>query len=235
MNYSALLKGLLREAFAFRQYRRLPAPLLVLAIIAMLPFIILSACLLVVYAVYGFFFNLLASSVNYLESWLHRERKEVRHATEAVLYFVAAPTIFFLHVLLSLFGCLYYVVWFFLQCFVYVATLGGTRFQSNINTATYARGESDYGMVGSFAALVTFVSIAFGLLTVWAVFFIIGRVSMDSDIVATANVTDWIYTLFCAIAFPFCAKKRASASAGEDALDELPTDDEACDLELPEV
>ena len=251
MNYSALLKGLLAEIKSKKQYLRLPTAVRVLAFIGMFPFVVMAAMLLVTYVVYGFFFNMLAASVAYLEAWLHGERKGVRHATEAVLYFVAAPTIFLMHCILSSFACAYFIVWFLLQCFVYIATLGGIRFQPYINTASYEKGESDYQMTGSTPALIAVSCVAFGLFALFLIFYIIGLIdggnngyydpyygyyySGYSEFTGIANIFDAIYTLFAVIAIPVCAKKTIGAAKVTDATDELPTDDEDADLELPEV
>ena len=162
MNYSALFKGLISEAKTRKQYEAIPMPYRALAFIGVLPFILSALINLLFYIVFDFIFNGLASSTRYLENWVDEKKKGVNHATEAVLFFVTMPTIFFFNVLLSGFALLYYFIWFFLQVDLFVATLGGTRWQPYISNAKFDD-EDDYVVKTNGAAAIIFSVASFSL------------------------------------------------------------------------
>ena len=137
MNYTSLFLGLMGEIKANKQYNVIGKPLNIFAFIAVLPFTILAAFASLYYLVCAFFFNGIASAVKYLEKWVEEKKKDVHPATEAVLFFVTMPTIFFFNVLLSGFAVFFYFIWFVLQCFTYIATLGGIKWQPFIMEAKF--------------------------------------------------------------------------------------------------
>ena len=162
MHYSKLFKGLISEVKTRKQYDAIPNPYRVLAFIGVLPFILSALINFLFYIVFDFIFNGLASSTRYLENWVDEKKKGVNHATEAVLFFVTMPTIFFFNVLLSGFALLYYFIWFFLQVDLFVATLGGTRWQPYISSAKFDD-EDDYVVKTNGAAAIIFSVASFSL------------------------------------------------------------------------
>ena len=227
MNYSALQKNLFSEVFSGKQYALLPPAIRVLAFIGMLPFIIIAFSYTISYAIYNFIFNVLSAGVAYLENWVHEERRSVKPATEAVLYFITAPTIFFMQVLLSLFAIAFFFIWFFLQCVLYIATLGGIRFQPYINHASFGKVTDGFTASSNPVALLVVSVIAFSLYALYFIF-IFAALLGAYDLGAVAVVIYIFYLLFVLIAIPVCARKKAGTDADASSYDEE-------ELELPEV
>ena len=229
MNYSALLRSLLNEAFEQKQYQLLTPAVRFLAFLGILPFFLVSFFCVVAFEVYTFSFKIFSASVNYLEEWLKEARRDVQHATEAVLYYVTIPFIFLMHVFLSFFAGAFFLMWFFLQCALYITTLGGIRWQPYINDATFKK-EDDFVMTSSVTASITIASILFAL---GAISFLLGIASIDSSDLDEANtIFACLYYLFAVIAVPSVARKQSVNVSEYTADDE---DDEDDDLELPEV
>lgn len=136
MDYSAIFKIVLKEAFECKQYKRLAPVSRVFGFIAVLPFIILSVALSIAYAVSVFTFNLLSTGVRYLEEWVKKTKTGVSTPTEAVIYLVTTPTIFMFQVCISFLSSMFFIIWFLMQCAFYISTLGGTKWRpytTNIN------------------------------------------------------------------------------------------------------
>ena len=137
MNYSKLLHGLIAEMKTGVQYKRIPQPFKAFMIIGMIPMIIAFVAQAIAYHVQVFFFKALSAPAEYLHRWLRNQKDEVEHATQAVMYFVCLPYIFFLQSLLAMASLGFFFSWFGLQVTAYLLTLGGTRFQAYISDATF--------------------------------------------------------------------------------------------------
>ena len=96
MNYSKLFKDFKNELFQTIQYKRLTTGYRIMAAIATFPFWAMYCLILCTKYVYLFMYNCLASSNDYLEIWVKETKQGVQHATEAVIYLVAMPFIFFI-------------------------------------------------------------------------------------------------------------------------------------------
>lgn len=84
-----------------------------------------------------FFFKGLAAPVDYLQTWLRKEKEGIAHATQAVLYFVCMPTIFSQQVLLAFNSFSFYFQWFGMMVVAYIMTLGAVRWQPVVTEATF--------------------------------------------------------------------------------------------------
>lgn len=171
MNYSKLISGLTKEAFSGKQYKELPTLFKIFAFIGVFPFTVASALLFIYLHVYTFVFNMVSSGVNYLEIWLNETKKDVKHATEAVIHLIALPFIFFMHIVLSFLAIVFFALWFLLQCFLYIATLGGIRWQPYINHANFDESIDDYRVTTpliarEITACITFGTFAFAVILI---------------------------------------------------------------------
>ncbi|MBQ8381481.1 MAG: hypothetical protein IJY18_06265 [Clostridia bacterium] len=221
MNYLELIKGLRSEAMEKLQYKKLAMPYSIFAFIAVLPFVVSAFLTMVLYYVLAFLYNCFASAVTYLEGWLKENKKDVQHATEAVLYFVTVPFIFFCHVLLSVFAIFFYFTWFSAQCSFFIATLGGTRWQPFINTASYsADNKKLYARANATASLV-FSLVSFVLYAVITVLTVIGLFGgLDYDVMENLPVLHILYQIGLGIAVPIIFKK--SDTPDEEKTEEKP-------------
>ena len=243
MNYNAIAKSFLEEIKSGIQYKKLGKPFSVFAFIAMLPIIILSAVQFIGYYVLLFVYNGLASSVEYLERWLDAKKSDVRHATEAVLYFVAMPYIFFCQALLAFFAVVFYFNWFSLMVYTYLATLGGVRWQPFLTTAKFDGKAKSIAttndIAGKIYSIISFVLFAFVCL-----FFIImisggyvagaisSFISLHISHIVIANVA-----IFRKVVISKDGEAVVSASAGEAAASEpvVAVVEEDEDDSLPEL
>ena len=210
MEYIALLKGVLLEAFEGIQYKRLPVAVSVLALIGLLPFIFLAAVYAGVLAVWSLWHAAIFCAADYLEAWLDGKRAGLGVAAEAVLYFIALPAIVLLRLVLALTTVLLFFVWFFLQAFLYIATLGGICWQPFLNRVAarerHSLASRTDPMLGSAIGLLLF---AFLALYVFCV--LLGGLSVV--FVTAASALELVYTLFAAIAVPLCFRKGPAIPA----------------------
>lgn len=234
MNYSALFKNFLKEVGAACQYKNLDAPFKAFAIVATIPFWIIFGVLVAVKYVNLFLFNCFASSCDYLEGWVNETKKGVYHATEAVIYFIAIPYIFFIRCLLSLFSVVFYLFWFLTMCFAYIATLGGIRWQPFIANAKYDN--ITVKATTNKTAGNTIVLIGFVLFCLYIIFYIVTRFTYDYTLYRITNICDYLYSLFMVISVPIAFKHKAieGGVAYEEKAEEEQETTEEYEEEFPE-
>ena len=134
MDYALLQKELAREALSRKQYKNLHPIFRILSFIGVLPFIGISALLFVCYSIFVFFFKLFSSGACYLEEWVNKTKEGASAPAEAVIYLVTTPIIFMWHVALSILSLNFFILWFCLQSSLYIATLGGIKWQPYITS-----------------------------------------------------------------------------------------------------
>ena len=84
-----------------------------------------------------FFFKAMATPVDYLQSWLKKEKDGVAHATQAVLYLVCMPFIFYQQIVLAFTSFAFFFQWFGLMLSAYIMTLGAVKWQPVISDDKY--------------------------------------------------------------------------------------------------
>ena len=133
MDYQKSIQSLLKEAKAGVSYKQLGKPYRTFLKIALFPLYVVEFALIIAYYIQLFFYNAMLSPVTYLEAWQDKKKEGIQHATQAVLFFVSTPFIFFLRVLISFMSFYFFFLWFFLMCYTYLVTLGGIKWQPCIN------------------------------------------------------------------------------------------------------
>ena len=236
MNYSALFRNYKKEVGSMIQYNHLGSPYSVLAFIALIPFWIFYAVNVCINYVYLFFYYGTASCCDYLEGWLKDNKKDINPITEAVLYFVCMPFIFFLRCLLSGFSLFFYILWFTMQCFGYVASLGGTRWQPFIGSVDYSDDikvkATTNKVTGNTITLIGFILFCLTVLT-----FLISMIAEDYQVYSMYTYFSYIYELFIVIAVPVTFKKvifRTTAAAAPVAVVEETEEEEVAEEEVEE-
>lgn len=141
MDYSKLIKDLTGEMKKGVQYARIPNPFRIFTIIAMIPLAIAFVLTSFAYWVTLFVYKMIASPAEYLHQWLRAQKDEVKHATQAVMYYICLPAIFALQLLLSISSIVFFVQWFVLMVEGYLLTLGGIKWQPFITEATFGEEE----------------------------------------------------------------------------------------------
>ena len=229
MNYSTHLKNLLSETFERKQYKNLPVVFRIFGFIAVFPFIFCSTLLVIYYSILDFVHKLCSSAVNYLEDWLKKTKENTSSLAEAVIYFVTLPFIYFSHIILSILSIAFFVVWFFLECFLYIATLCGIKWRPYINQLDYANDKPYTPKSNVVAAGISLVTLAV-LYLVYLILYIIFYVDYNYDVLSAANIIINIYYFAASIALPIIFKKRYTKIITDE-----DDDDDDDDFELPEV
>ncbi len=162
MDYSKLIKNLTAEMKKGVQYARLPLLFKIFAIVALSPIIATFVISIFFYWVTLFFYKMISSPADSLHLWLKGQKDEVKHATQAVMYVVCLPFIFFLKVLLSFTSVYFFIQWFFIMIQGYILSLGGIKWQPFITEASFDEDTTEYTLKpGDLIAKVT-ISVLFG-------------------------------------------------------------------------
>ena len=228
MSYTKLISNLYHEAISFKNYKKLSMPFKVFAAILLIPMFIAAALSMIFYTVMAFFYKAGATSVNYLEKWVKEKTSDVRHATEAVIYWITTPTIFFFHVILSIFSLFFFLAWFTTQVYTYLATLGGIRWQPFIMEASYDEIDSrtlalttdqlNLWALIEFCVVIS-TNVMFAIITFTRAMY---YVSTPATFILL--IVNWGFL----ISIPFVFKKRASDNSNN-------SDDDDDDFDFPEI
>lgn len=211
MDYTKLLRDLLKEATQFEQYKRLGVLSQILATICMLPIIAIDLVLIAQFFVIDFILKGLSAPFEILHQFVKKERGEVRHATEAVIYAITLPFLFIYHIYIALFSFYFYLSWFLIMVFTYLATLGGIRWQPFIMDAKFD-GERDqyiYMPYEDVAGLLIFVN--FAAIIAYFVFIFLGRYSTEHEVyllyTACSSLSWFVYWFMLLIVTPIAFRK----------------------------
>lgn len=207
MNYQKLIKGLFDEAKEGIQYKNMTVLFRILTVIAMSPVLVVEFCLIAAYYVLNFIFNALVSPVEYLEAWQKGKKDEVQHATQAVVYLVSTPTIFFFRVMLSLASFFYYILWFMLMTCTFILTLAGVRWQPYLTLANFDKKYKwELNKYETLSQIFTIVALC--VLTVCIIFFLITRADPTIIHPMVSKVFWGIYLVIVCIANPIIFRKK---------------------------
>lgn len=218
MNYQQQIKNLLAEAREGLRYNEMSTGTRVLTIIAMLPIYALACISIAFYYVTLFLYNALLSPVSYLESWLEDRQDKVQHATQAVLYFICIPFIFFNRVLMSFMSFSFYFQWFGLQIVIYLATLGGIKWQPSINETSFE--DCYYELKPGEAGTMVFTILAFGSFALYLLLFLIVNVGEVFELSTFCNLIGYLYSIMIFIVNPIVFRKKEIIAECDDSVSE---------------
>ena len=205
MDYAKQLKSLTLEMKKGAQFKRIPFPFNIPAIIAVIPFILGFVLAKIGFVLFIYLYKMVASPADYLHQWLKNQKDEVEHATQAVMYFVCLPTIFGMQVILAFFSFVMFIQWLIMMINAYLLTLGGIRWQPFINDIDCAEDTAEYEYKPSGMAASIFACIAAGALVLGILFNLIPVAALDA--VATAFYI--IYAVVMYIVNPLLFKRIA--------------------------
>ncbi len=135
-DYMKGTNNLLQEVFKLKKYKAMSPFFAVLTAIFMSPWILVAFLLAVASYILGFFFKTMTAPIDYLHSLVNKEGKDVKHATQFIIYAISWPLIFFLYATVSVTLFTLTVVYALLSCVCYIASLGGFRFHIFLSEAT---------------------------------------------------------------------------------------------------
>lgn len=118
----------LKEAFKFKKYKAMSPALAVFTGILMIPVVLISFVMVAILSVLSFAFAVCYMPIKYLHHTVNTEGQNVKHATQAVIYLISWPIVFFFYVLMSLLVLLIFPAYAAFSFFTYVWTLGGFKF-----------------------------------------------------------------------------------------------------------
>lgn len=121
-------KDLVKESLLCKSYKGMSAAKIVLCVIALAPFIVLYVTMLLAYWFLAVVYRFACNQLEYIHAFIIKERAEVRHATEAVVYCIAFPWVFLMKLLSGSLAFVLMLVHFFTSLVGYVATFGGIKF-----------------------------------------------------------------------------------------------------------
>lgn len=181
MNYGVKMRNMLREILSFKQYKRMNILFRVLVTIVELPFIVCFLAYLLVFYVYYVLFSMVDEVVEYLKRFVNDEGKEVKHATQFIVYFFGFPVILIGKIFTSIFTIFIFLSYLLASLFGEVITLYGFKFQPFISKAN-----DDYSLEVSeekisVGRLLVFVIIGLVLLVGCNVLYYIGLVDLSKN------------------------------------------------------
>ena len=122
------LKALLKQAFTFKKYKAMTPVAAVFTGITVIPYVISTLALSAMYAITAFLFKVLSYPFDYLKDLLNGEGKEVKHATQFIIYAFSWPLIFLGYVLLAFLIVGLAVLYALISITSYIWSLGGFKF-----------------------------------------------------------------------------------------------------------
>lgn len=176
MDYSKLINNLTAEMKKGTQYARIPLVARIFLIVAMIPLIISFVVTKIFYWITLFGYKMIASPAEYLHEWLKKQKDEVQHATQAVMYWVCLPFIFGLQLLLSFSSLVFFIQWFLLMIQGYLLTLGGIKWQPFITEAVFEEDNTEYECKPSEKAASIFAYVAGGVVAVIILLTLIAKI-----------------------------------------------------------
>ncbi|MBE6536265.1 MAG: hypothetical protein E7677_06590 [Ruminococcaceae bacterium] len=124
---------LLKEAFKFKKYKAMSTSLAVFTGILMIPVVIASFMATAIFGGLAFLFAVVSSPVKYLHEIVRGEGKEVKHATQAIIYLISWPAVFALYGFMSFLLVLLLPAYAMLSFLLFVWSLGGFKFHLLLN------------------------------------------------------------------------------------------------------
>ena len=128
INYLDKMSKLLKEAFKFKKYKAMPAAVAVFTGILMIPVVLASFVVTAIMTLLSFVFEVFTAPVKFLHVAVNYEGKEVKHATQFILYFISWPFIFLYYIVASLLLLLIVPVYALLSILLYAWSFGGFKF-----------------------------------------------------------------------------------------------------------
>ena len=191
MDYTKLVNNLTAEMKKGVQYARMPKLLKIFMIVALFPLIITFVVSKFLYWVTLFFYKMISSPAEYLHEWLKKQKDDVKHATQAVMYWVCLPVVFGFQLLLSFSSLVFFFQWFFLMVQGYLLTLGGIKWQPFITEASFEEDTAEYECKPNTEIAAIYAYITAGVLALYILLTLIVKV-----ITGSADMTYEMYK-FC--------------------------------------
>ena len=120
--------ALFKEAFKFKKYKAMPVFFAVVVGIFQIPFALISFLMAGLLYIFNFMIKLFKIPVEEMHKIVRSEKEEVKHATQAVVYLISWPLIFFSYAMLVSFNVVLNIFYLIVSVTTFVWSLGGFRF-----------------------------------------------------------------------------------------------------------
>ncbi|MDY2746936.1 MAG: hypothetical protein SOV57_07065 [Bacilli bacterium] len=135
MNYDVKMKNMILELLKFKQYKRMHLAFKILVAILELPFILLLLLSVGSFYLTYAIFRSISEPIDYINNLIKEEGKEVKHASQFIIYFFGFPVVLIGTIFTS--SLTFFIFFEFLLSSIYgeVVSLHGFKFQPFISKA----------------------------------------------------------------------------------------------------
>ncbi len=134
-NYLQGVTAVIKEAQKLKKYKAMPLAFAIVTGVFMLPFALIALMLAVALYIFGYLFSVVSAPTLKLHELLRNEGKELKHATQFIVYFLSWSFVFSAYAMLAFFTVFLNVLYTVFAIFAYICTLGGFKFH------VFAKGE----------------------------------------------------------------------------------------------
>ena len=132
--FMRVITNTIKEFFEFKQFKRIPVGLAVVAGILLSPFLLSVIFMIPAFYILQFCYKIVAAPADFLLQNLREESDNT--VVKAVVYFVGYPVVFLMKITLSVFSVEFFIMYFFFMLFAWIYGCGGIKFQPFIFEAS---------------------------------------------------------------------------------------------------
>lgn len=155
-NYMQGVTAVIKETQKIKQYKAMPLAFAIVIGVLMLPFAIAAILFALSIYVFGYLFSVVSEPVQKLHELLKGEGRELKHASQFIIYFLSWSFIFSAYAFLAALSVILNILYSIFAILAYIATLGGIKFH------VFARNEDvsvEIDKKHNLVALIVFVSV----------------------------------------------------------------------------
>ncbi len=130
-----IYKALVKETFTFKNFKRMGGNKALLSTIAVFPFILIYTLTLLQYGVLIILYKFINTPCDYLNLFLKSESKDVKAATQVIIYLIGFPLVFAIKAISAFLFFGMFILHFVANILGYFATIGGITFSPFIFNA----------------------------------------------------------------------------------------------------
>lgn len=133
MNYDVKMKNMILELLKFKQYKRMHLAFKILVAILEFPFILILLLSVGAFYLTYAIFRSISEPIDYINNLIKEEGKEVKHASQFIIYFFGFPVVLIGTILTSSLTFFIFFEFLFSSIFGEVVSLHGFKFQPFIS------------------------------------------------------------------------------------------------------
>jgi len=130
VNYMQSVTAVIKEAQKLKKYKAMHLAFAIVIGVLMLPLAVAALCLAVALYVLGYVYSVICTPTQKLHELLRNEGRELKHATQFIIYFLSWGFVFSAYALLFGFAVVLNILYTVFAILAYVVTLGGFKFHA---------------------------------------------------------------------------------------------------------